>query len=188
MDETNQGPGRAENTTIHLYGAKGGVGTSTVAALVALDLQRQGHSVALQDAGGDHADLRALLGLAPVGAEYPTLGSGPTTVNVIDHGTSGPAPLGGEAVYLVIRACYLALARALRSNVRPDGIVLVAEPGRSLGVRDIQEVLGVRVVAEVPVMASMARSIDAGRLPTAPREVRQSVRALTEGCVDCRPT
>lgn len=81
--------------------------------LVALELQRQGHSVALQDAGGDHSDLRALLGLAPVGANYPMLGNGPTTGNVIDHGTSAPAPLGGEAVYLVIPAYYLALAEAL---------------------------------------------------------------------------
>ena len=181
MDETNnQGPGRPKNTTIHLYGAKGGVGTSTIAALVALELQRQGHCVALQDAAGDHADLRALLGLPQVGGDYVTLGDGPTTVNVIDHGTSPPTALGSEAVYLVIRACYIALSRALRSNVRPDGIVLVAEPGRALGVRDIEEVLGAKVVAEVRVMESMARSIDAGLLLSAPREVRRSVCVLTD--------
>ncbi len=69
---------------------------------------------------------------------------------------------------IVVRGCYLALRRAVRIELtaRSSGAVFVEESGRSLGVRDVSNVLGVPVLASVGVRASTARAIDAGVLPT----------------------
>jgi hypothetical protein len=64
----------------------------------------------------------------------------------------------------VLRPCYLALRRALDAPMQPTGVVLVNEPGRSLQRRDVEDVLGVPVWAEVPLDASVARAVDAGLL------------------------
>src|SRR5438105_1478067 len=70
---------------------------------------------------------------------------------------------------LVIRPCYLALRRALDAPLRPSGVVLVSEEGRSLGRADVEDVLGVPVRAEIRVDPAVARAVDAallaGRLP-----------------------
>jgi hypothetical protein len=65
---------------------------------------------------------------------------------------------------LVTRACYLSLRRAAAAPIRPSGVVLLTEHGRCLGRRDVEEVLGVPVRAEIKVEASVARAIDAGLL------------------------
>lgn len=77
---------------------------------------------------------------------------------------------------LVMRPCYLALRRALAAPVRPSGVVLVTEPGRSLGREDIEDALGVPVRAEVPWHDGIARAVDAGLL--AGRLPRMLVRSL----------
>lgn len=73
--------------------------------------------------------------------------------------------------WLVTRPCFLSLRRALAVGRRPDGIVLVEEDGRALGRTDVEDVLGVPVVATVPVDPAVARAVDAGllvaRLPVA---------------------
>jgi hypothetical protein len=66
--------------------------------------------------------------------------------------------------WLVTRPCFLALRRALVVGRRPDGVVLVAEDGRALGRTDVEDVLGVPVIATVPVDAAVARAVDAGLL------------------------
>jgi MinD superfamily P-loop ATPase len=71
---------------------------------------------------------------------------------------------GTEQSLLVTRPCFLSLRRALASPVRPTGIVLVTEEGRALGRREVADIVGVPVVAEVPVDASVARAVDAGTL------------------------
>jgi hypothetical protein len=74
---------------------------------------------------------------------------------------------------VVVRGCYLALRRALSSPVleRAGGVVLVDEKDRSLGARDVADVLGVPIAARVPVRPGIARAVDAGvlvsRLPEA---------------------
>ena len=67
---------------------------------------------------------------------------------------------------VVIRPCYLSLRRAaLDDLVRgASGIVMVEEAGRTLGAREVADVLGVPVLATVPVRASIARVVDAGVL------------------------
>jgi len=78
---------------------------------------------------------------------------------------------------LVVRPCYLALRRALAVPIRPSGVILVREEGRSLGRRDVEAVLGVPVRAEVAWDASVARHVDAGLLAgRLPRSLERALR------------
>jgi hypothetical protein len=68
--------------------------------------------------------------------------------------------------------CYLALSTLVsRPDLRPDGVILVAEPGRSLSAADTSAILGLPLVATVPVRPSIARLIDAGLLAGRPSEI-----------------
>jgi MinD-like ATPase involved in chromosome partitioning or flagellar assembly len=109
------------------------------------------------------------------------LGADPRPV-VADCGT---APTGAARVLaaradrsiLVTRACFVSLRRALAAPIRPSEVVLLTEPGRSLTRRDVEECLGVRVVASVDVDPAVARAVDAGLLAT--RLPRGLVRELS---------
>lgn len=101
---------------------------------------------------------------------------------VIDAGT-GPPPDGllgaGARNLLVTRSCYVALQRALAVPRRPDAIVLVREPGRSLRAVDVERAFGVPVTATVSHDPAVARAVDAGltagRLPRLlQRELRRA--------------
>jgi hypothetical protein len=101
---------------------------------------------------------------------------------VADCGTGpGGAALAVAAAasrsVLVTRACFVALHRARRAPLHPSGVVLVAEPGRSLGRRDVEVHLDAPIVAVVEDDPAIARAVDAGllrsRLPRAlVRELR----------------
>ena len=156
-----------------LNGARGGQGTSTVAA--ALALYAAGHADTHLVAR-DTAAVAALLGIAT-----PTHGeSAPVTdrLTLVDTATGTPAirildslvddsiPPEPTVRLTVLRGpCYLALRTiVVEPTSRPDGIVLVAEAGRSLTSRDVADVTGVPVVATVSVDPGVARTIDAGLL------------------------
>jgi len=82
-----------------------------------------------------------------------------------------------EISLLVLRPCYLALRRALAAPIRPTAIVLVNEPGRALTRRDIEEVMGVPVRAEIDFDPSIARAVDAGLLAgRVPRALERALR------------
>jgi hypothetical protein len=67
--------------------------------------------------------------------------------------------------WLVVRGpCYLSLRAAVEYRWEPDGVILLAEPGRALSAADVADVLGAPVVAQVPVEPAVARVIDAGLL------------------------
>lgn len=84
-----------------------------------------------------------------------------------------------DQVLLVTRTCYLALRRAHASTVRPTGVVVVREPGRSLNPGDVAATLDVPIVAEIPHDPAVARAADAGLLSTTlPRTVQRAVRRL----------
>lgn len=89
-----------------------------------------------------------------------------------------------DAALIVVRPCYLALRRAVRLEAtrRATGVVLVEEPGRALGVREVADVLGRPVVARVPVRDTIARAVDAGVLPARlPEPLERAARdALTQ--------
>jgi hypothetical protein len=78
---------------------------------------------------------------------------------------------------LVLRPCYLALRRAV-SAPRPTAVVLITEPERSLCLRDVEDVLGVPVVAQIAWEAAIARAVDSGLLSG--RLPRRLVNAMRE--------
>jgi len=99
---------------------------------------------------------------------------------IVDAGTgTPPADLVAVATHalLVIRPCYLAVQRALHMAVVPTAIVLVTEPGRALGARQVEHALGVPVVAEIEIDPAIARAVDAGLLAARlPRPLVQQLR------------
>lgn len=100
----------------------------------------------------------------------------------IDAGTGTPAAALAGAVstrWLVTRACYLSLRRVAQSHVRPTGVVLVAEAGRSLRPRDIERSSGAPIVATIAVDPKVARAVDAGLLVSRPpKTIRRGLRAV----------
>jgi MinD-like ATPase involved in chromosome partitioning or flagellar assembly len=98
----------------------------------------------------------------------------------VDAGTGVPPAglIGGDArTLLVTRACYLALTKAAALRCRPDGVVLVVEPWRSLGPFDVEHTIGSPVVARVSHDPSVPRAVDAGLLRgPLPRLLRRELR------------
>jgi hypothetical protein len=90
---------------------------------------------------------------------------------------------------MVVRGCYLTLRRAIDHPVTAftTGVILIDERGRSLGARDIEDVLGVPVLASIEANASIARACDAGVLSSrVPDALAKPLRhALVRmGCLD----
>jgi hypothetical protein len=103
---------------------------------------------------------------------------------VVDAGVvdlDSPAlPLVVEASrsLLVTRACYLGLHRALDLPAVPSGVVLLREPGRTLGRDEVERVTQAPVVADIPVDPAVARAVDAGVLARRlPRALSRPLRA-----------
>jgi hypothetical protein len=89
----------------------------------------------------------------------------------IDAGTGCPNVTLADGVaqrWLVTRACYLSLTRAARSPIRPNGVVLVAEAGRSLRLADVERSLAAPVMVKVGCDPKMAHSVDSGLLSMRP--------------------
>ncbi|MFV0306750.1 MAG: hypothetical protein ACK5OX_03280 [Desertimonas sp.] len=101
---------------------------------------------------------------------------------VIDAGT-GELPGGLIAAspngrrLLATRPCYLSLRRAARSATRPDGIILIAEPGRRLRPRDVETSVGAPIVATFSLDPAVARAVDSGLLTAGvPKPARREMR------------
>jgi hypothetical protein len=116
---------------------------------------------------------------------------------IVDVGVLGAKPESAlhalveiaDASVIVVRGCYLALRRAVQIELtaRAGGAVFVDEAGRSLGVRDVANVLGVPILTSVSLRASTARAVDAGVLPTRlPDSLARPARELLQriGCLD----
>ena len=96
--------------------------------------------------------------------------------------------VAGTAV-VVLRGCYLGLRRAVRhpAITEASGAIFIDEHGRSLGAHDVEDVLGIPVLASIPARTAIARAVDAGvlasRLPdTLARPLHQAL--LRIGCFD----
>lgn len=110
---------------------------------------------------------------------------------VVDAGTVAPgesSPLTERLVasadrsLVVLRPCYLALRHLTSCARRVDGVVLIEEPGRSLGADDVAAVAGVPVVARLRFEPQVARIVDAGLLCSrVPRTVERALADLVEG-------
>jgi len=170
--------------TITVAGARGGSGASTVAAGIALYTARHA-STELVAAELDTT--AALLGLAGTQdartaiavADRLTLTATPTgsaEIAVIDAQRLDQLDTQPAGLLLIaLRGpCYLGLRTITTTTaVRADGIVLLAEPGRSLTRRDVSDVCDVPVMAEIAVTANVARTIDAGLLVTRLHQLRE---------------
>jgi len=168
--------------TISLSGARGGQGTSTTAAALALLATRRGRRVEL--VADDVPAMRALLGMTSdddldpdeevevvAGLTLCRTPSGDAALVISDRAMTEGAetPSGGprERTLVVLRGpCYLSLRTTIDARDRIDGIVVVREPGRSITNRDLTEITQLPVVAETTVTPNVARTIDAGVLPT----------------------
>lgn len=100
---------------------------------------------------------------------------------ILDAGTGTVPPAlataaAGVRLTLVTRLCYLALRRAAGADPRPDDVIVVAEPGRALHARDVEQAIGAPVVATLTVDPAVARAVDAGLL--AARVPRAALRAF----------
>jgi hypothetical protein len=102
---------------------------------------------------------------------------------VADCGAADRAPAlelaaGATVSLVVVRPCYLAMRRVLAAPVRPTGVVLIDEPERALRRRDVEDVLGLPVWAELPRDPAVARAVDAGLLAgRVPRSAERLERA-----------
>jgi hypothetical protein len=90
---------------------------------------------------------------------------------------------------VVLRGCYLGLRRAVRHPAIADavGAILIDEHGRSLGAPDVEDVLGIPVLATIPARTAIARAVDAGVLPSRlPDSLGRPLHhaLLTVGCFD----
>lgn len=183
------------NTTtevIHLYAVKGGQGTTTVAASLALLSARSGFKTALVSEG---RDLSAIIGTSELdgGPNLHQLGSLPDDVTgyslvVVDHGLRLYGLEDGGRQFLVTRGpCYLALRTAVAAGTKPDGVILLQEEGRALGKKDVEDVLGVPVVATIPVDVAVARCIDAGLLASRlPKSLAEGLGAVVNSVLAIR--
>jgi len=99
---------------------------------------------------------------------------------IIDAGSPSPPPAlfdVADHALLITRPCYLAVRAAVRQAVRPTGVVLIEEPGRSLRRSDIEASLGAPIVASCLNDPAVARAVDAGLLVSRlPRALRHQMR------------
>jgi hypothetical protein len=180
-------------------GAKGGQGTTTIAAAIAVRSATRRPTLLIDTAGDtlaavghpdtpahdtlDAAVSHSVVILHQLDVAVTTGPLDPATVArlasdgwqvVIDAGT-GPVELDALRL-LVVRNCYLALRRAV--TLTADRVVLVTEPHRALGRADVAAVLGFPVT-EVPWDPAVARVVDAGLLATRlPRTLTHAVDRL----------
>jgi hypothetical protein len=139
--------------------------------------------ICLLPLGGEStwSDARARAFVGVLGADHRDV--------VVDAGLVGVAPSpiatvrsmvvdAADRSLLVTRACYLALRRAARSGRRPDGVILLREPGRALDGHDVEALLSVPVVADVDADPAVARAVDAGLLLSGPRHVARALRRV----------
>lgn len=153
---------------LNFFGAKGGVGTSTLAAISAAALRQQGHAVAVE--GSD--DLGAILG----GWE-----DDPRPSIVVSDDRVEPHHEVDDATHvsvLVVRNDYLSLRRAIHTAQNYNLVVCVTEEGRALTIGDVASALGVahRDLVAVLWSRSVAREVDAGLISLRPP--RSAVEAL----------
>jgi hypothetical protein len=97
---------------------------------------------------------------------------------IVDAGVGAPPAelVGRGRGLLVTRACYLSLRRVAALG-RPDGIVLITEPGRKLRAADVARSVGAPIVMKVSIDPVIARAVDAGLLRSRlPRSLQRELR------------
>lgn len=160
------------STTIRFAGAKGGVGTTTVAALAALTLAHGGETVRLSATDAANvADLAHMFDrdTSPAPGEEVAVRPGITlshspavgAFNVIDAGTRATRDSDGPT-FLVVRNEPLSLRRAEAVEHSVDGIVVVVDHGHDIDGLDIEELFkeGPPLIAQLRVTGRVRRAVD----------------------------
>lgn len=175
---------------INIFGAKGGVGCTTLSVILGYEISKSGESVYLN--GGTYhtanvemnRDLQAVAGI-PAMVQDAKISDGATVSysleipddawRIIDRGTNY-AEIDADLNLFVVRNDYLSLSRMLRLLRQEDPIqrafppntefVLVSEPSRSLDEKDCRNVLERNFLFHFPAdnYYAIARSGDAGLL------------------------
>lgn len=193
----NEKDGRSDLLVV--WGPKGGVGTSTIAAALAV-FGSASRETTLVDMRGDQAPLLGipqLLPANPVGQVKPRLtlkleasagkaaAEAGTDLVVVDAGNAGA---GADVVFeatqngrsergavhsiCVTRACFLALNRLGRLDPSTR-LVVISEAGRALRACDVASATGIPIWAQPATDPAVERAIDAGlfvsRMPLALR-------------------
>lgn len=88
-----------------------------------------------------------------------------------------------DTLVMVVRPCYLAYRRAtghpLASLSR--GAVVIDEPNRVLSARDLEQVVGIPILATITPRPTVARAVDAGTLASRiPEPLARPTRSLIE--------
>ena len=107
-------------------------------------------------------------------------GGGPVVADCgrIDSPAKAAFVEASDRSLLILRPCYLAMRKALAAP-RPTGVVLVGEPNRTLRARDVEDVLGVPVVAAIAWEPKIASAVDSGLLTKRlPRPLADAIRAV----------
>lgn len=192
---------------VNVCGAAGGVGTTSVASAVALEIAAD-RAVLLEDRTGT-GDTFVTFGLAvPVsptavqastrrnGAELwasdgPGVWPESTDVVVRDWGTT-TSPIGielfAELTVLVVTSRYGPLRRAMNLGVKPDIVVARTVPSDALSIEDVRRVFGGVPVVEMVTDPAVARALDSGlfssRLPESLRQMTVQVREVVDAAFE----
>ena len=164
---------------IEFVGARGGQGTSTVAAVAAL-LLGEIHGRVRLDAG-DPAAVAALLGAARAVDRPTRLTPTVELAGLVTRSAAGWSAVVSDVGCLASRSvapdgavtdhrvgvlrgpCYVALRTLAGANRIPlAGLVLCSEAGRALDRRDVEDIVGLPVLATVDVTPAVARTLDSG--------------------------
>ena len=99
---------------------------------------------------------------------------------VADSTLSTTVAAGAGRSVLVLNPCYLSLRRANAIPLRPSGLVVVRAPWHALSDNEVGEMLGVTVLARIPLDPAIGRAVDAGLLAVGPpRLLRRAIAALS---------
>lgn len=184
--------------------AKGGQGTTTLAAMAAVESSRRKNRTLVVDDGPGRA-MAAVLGVVepdpgetcfvnehldlvvvPEG-EFPqrlaTSMASRYDVVIVDGSWIDAMSMVVDRRYLVTMPCYVAMKAFVRrrpDGVAFDGMVMRNEHGRALTRRDLEKTTDLKVVAEIPTDPMVARAVDAGLLALRSSYYTGEVLALLE--------
>ena len=89
-------------------------------------------------------------------------------VNIIIDFGQGDLPLAFNKLtdmhFMVTRPCYLSLRRAVNIEQKFSGVIVVQEHDRVLTTSDVESVMKLKCVAEVPYSSEISRRVDSGLL------------------------
>jgi MinD superfamily P-loop ATPase len=89
-------------------------------------------------------------------------------VNIIIDFGQGDLPLAfnklADMHFMVTRPCYLSLRRAVNIEQKFSGVIVVQEHDRVLTTSDVESVMKLKCVAEVPYSSEISRRVDSGLL------------------------